>query len=160
MAAQAARNAAGRAGVAGSAIGLAQTRKLPYILAQQRKHKAIIQERLSKIPGLQFRRHTDEAGVTTSYDYTGFDELETLTSPDTGVTGYTYDPAGNLATRTDVLALLPCVVGDAHTQALCRLPTTTPQLPMADVHAIWLKERTLSPAAQRAISLAQELGAR
>jgi DNA-binding transcriptional LysR family regulator len=30
----------------------------------------------------------------------------------------------HLATRTDVLALLPCVVGDAHTQALCRLPTT------------------------------------
>ncbi len=56
-----------RIGEINAAIGLAQTRKLPYILAQQRKHKAIIQERLSKIPGLQFRRHTDEAGDSATF---------------------------------------------------------------------------------------------
>ena len=31
--------------------------------------------------------------------------------------------------------------------------------PYADVHAIWLKGRTLSPAAKRAIKIAQDLGA-
>jgi 8-amino-3,8-dideoxy-alpha-D-manno-octulosonate transaminase len=56
-----------RIGEINAAIGLAQTRKLSYILAQQRKHKAIIQERLSKIPGLQFRRHTDEAGDSATF---------------------------------------------------------------------------------------------
>jgi DNA-binding transcriptional LysR family regulator len=64
----------------------------------------------------------------------------------------------HLATHTDVLALLPCVVGDGHPTALCRLPTTTPQPPVADVHAIWLGGRTLSPSAQRAIELAKRLG--
>ncbi len=56
-----------RIGEINAAIGLAQTRKLPYILAQQRKHKAIIQERLGKIPGLKFRRHTDEAGDSATF---------------------------------------------------------------------------------------------
>jgi 8-amino-3,8-dideoxy-alpha-D-manno-octulosonate transaminase len=56
-----------RMGEINAAIGLAQTRKLPYILEQQRKHKAIIQERLGKIPGLQFRRHTDEAGDSATF---------------------------------------------------------------------------------------------
>lgn len=56
-----------RIGEINAAIGLAQARKLPYILSQQRKHKAIIQERLSKIPGLQFRRHTDEAGDSATF---------------------------------------------------------------------------------------------
>jgi YD repeat-containing protein len=37
----------------------------------------------------------------TSYGYTGFDELRTLTSPDTGVTQYTYDAAGNVKTMQD-----------------------------------------------------------
>lgn len=63
-----------------------------------------------------------------------------------------------LATRTDVLALIPYAVGDAHSQALRRLPTTAGSAPFADVHAIWLKGRTLSPSAQRAIGLAQQLG--
>ncbi len=66
----------------------------------------------------------------------------------------------HLAQHTDVLALLTRSVGDAHPNSLCRLATQEIDTPFADVHAIWLKERTLSPAAQRAISLAQELGAR
>ena len=65
----------------------------------------------------------------------------------------------HLAQHTDVLALLTRSVGDAHPNSLCRLATQEIDTPFADVHAIWLKERTLSPAAQRAISLAQELGA-
>lgn len=56
-----------RIGEINAAIGLAQARKLPYILKQQRTHKAIIQERLSRIPGLQFRRHTDEAGDSATF---------------------------------------------------------------------------------------------
>ena len=39
-----------RIGEINAAIGLAQARKLPYIISQQRKHKAIIQERLSQDP--------------------------------------------------------------------------------------------------------------
>ncbi|MEZ5469669.1 MAG: hypothetical protein R3F18_18670 [Lysobacterales bacterium] len=39
------------------------------------------------------------AALTRATHYTGFDELRTLTSPDTGVTGYTQDAAGNLDTR-------------------------------------------------------------
>ena len=31
-------------------------------------------------------RVNDPRGLTTTYDYTGFNELKTLTSPDTGVT--------------------------------------------------------------------------
>ena len=64
----------------------------------------------------------------------------------------------HLATRTDVLALVPCAVGDAHPLALCRLLTVTTLAPVADVHAIWLGGRTLSPSAQRAIDLAKRLG--
>jgi RHS repeat-associated protein len=44
---------------------------------------------------------TDQRGLVTSYGYTGFDELRTLTSPDTGVTQYTYDAAGNVKTVQD-----------------------------------------------------------
>ena len=56
-----------RIGEINAAIGLAQARKLPYILSQQRKHKAIIQERLGKIPGLQFRRQCDDAGDSATF---------------------------------------------------------------------------------------------
>ena len=32
---------------------------------------------------------TDQRSLVTTYGYSGFDELKTLTSPDTGVTTYT-----------------------------------------------------------------------
>ena len=64
----------------------------------------------------------------------------------------------HLAMRTDVLALLPVAIGDAHPETLHRMPAANSQAPFADVHAIWLKGRTLSPSAQRAIGLAQQLG--
>ena len=56
-----------RMGEINAAIGLAQARKLPYIISQQRKHKAIIQARLSKIPGLAFRKQCDDAGDSATF---------------------------------------------------------------------------------------------
>ena len=56
-----------RIGEINAAIGLAQTRKLGYILDQQRSHKATIQARLGSIEGLKFRRHTDEAGDSATF---------------------------------------------------------------------------------------------
>lgn len=44
---------------------------------------------------------TDQRGLVTSYAYSGFDELKTLSSPDTGVEQYTYDPAGNVKSMVD-----------------------------------------------------------
>ncbi|HJU39519.1 MAG TPA: RHS repeat-associated core domain-containing protein, partial [Tahibacter sp.] len=44
---------------------------------------------------------TDPRGVQTTYEFTGFDELRRLVSPDSGTLTQTFDVAGNLATRTD-----------------------------------------------------------
>jgi len=46
-------------------------------------------------------RVTDLRSLATLYRYTGFDELEELESPDTGLTTHRYDPARNLAVRAD-----------------------------------------------------------
>lgn len=56
-----------RMGEINAAIGLAQARKLPYILQQQRKHKAVIQQRLGGIPGLGFRKQCDDAGDSATF---------------------------------------------------------------------------------------------
>ncbi len=56
-----------RIGEINAAIGLAQARKLPFILSQQRKHKAIIASRLSKIPGLAFRKQCDDVGDSATF---------------------------------------------------------------------------------------------
>ncbi|HMZ48130.1 MAG TPA: DegT/DnrJ/EryC1/StrS family aminotransferase, partial [Flavobacteriales bacterium] len=56
-----------RIGEINAAIGLAQARKLPFIIAQQRKHKAIIQARLARIPGLAFRKQCDDAGDSATF---------------------------------------------------------------------------------------------
>ncbi len=56
-----------RIGEINAAIGLAQARKLPMILEKQRRNKRIIQDRLEKINGLSFRRHTDEAGDSATF---------------------------------------------------------------------------------------------
>lgn len=65
-----------------------------------------------------------------------------------------------LIAETDVLGLLPDAVIHRHGPKLRKLPTPGASLVFADVHAIWLKERTLSPAALRAIRLAQDIGGR
>lgn len=56
-----------RMGEINAAIGLAQARKLPYILQQQRKHKAVILQRLGGIPGLGFRKQCDDAGDSATF---------------------------------------------------------------------------------------------
>ena len=50
-----------------AAVGVAQTRKLPHMLERQRAHKAVIQERLSQIEGLAFRRQCDDAGDSATF---------------------------------------------------------------------------------------------
>ncbi len=44
---------------------------------------------------------TDAEGKTTSYTYNGFNDLLSVSSPDTGVTTYTVDEAGNRLSQTD-----------------------------------------------------------
>jgi DNA-binding transcriptional LysR family regulator len=64
----------------------------------------------------------------------------------------------HLVTHTDVLGLLPqaVVAGAAPTLRLLETGNTTP--PYADIHAIWLKGRTLSPSAKRAIEMIKNPG--
>jgi len=56
-----------RIGEINAAIGLAQTRKLPKILKAQRKHKALISERLGRIRGVTFRKQCDDAGDSATF---------------------------------------------------------------------------------------------
>lgn len=56
-----------RIGEINAAIGLAQSRKLPMMVAKQRAHKAVIQARLSRIPGLSFRKQCDDAGDSATF---------------------------------------------------------------------------------------------
>ncbi|CAG36670.1 DegT/DnrJ/EryC1/StrS family aminotransferase [Desulfotalea psychrophila] len=49
------------------AIGLAQLGKLDYIVSQHQKHKAILKEAASAIPGVSFRHIMDEKGDSASF---------------------------------------------------------------------------------------------
>jgi 8-amino-3,8-dideoxy-alpha-D-manno-octulosonate transaminase len=49
------------------ALGLAQLRKLPTIIAEQRKNKATIKESLSNVPGVGFRNIPDPDGDTATF---------------------------------------------------------------------------------------------
>lgn len=49
----------------------------------------------------QVAQITDPKGLNTLYAYNGFGDQTKLTSPDTGVTDYTYNAAGLLATKKD-----------------------------------------------------------
>lgn len=91
-------------------------------------------------------------GVAALYGFSGAADFPLVVECDD------IDTLVHLAMRTDVLALLPVTIGDAHPETLHRMPAASSQAPFADVHAIWLKGRTLSPSAQRAIGLAQQLG--
>jgi len=44
------------------AVGLAQLKKLDHILSRQRSNKGIVKHGISSVPGLKFRKHTDEEG--------------------------------------------------------------------------------------------------
>lgn len=56
-----------RIGEINAAIGLAQMRKLPWILEQNRKNKKYIKDRLKKIDGLTFRKMEDESGDSATF---------------------------------------------------------------------------------------------
>ncbi len=56
-----------RIGEINAAIGLAQMRKLPWILEQNRKHKKYIKDRLKQIEGLTFRKLGDEDGDSATF---------------------------------------------------------------------------------------------
>lgn len=56
-----------RIGEINAAIGLAQIRKLPWILEQNRKNKKYIKDRLKEIDGLRFRKMDDESGDSATF---------------------------------------------------------------------------------------------
>lgn len=49
------------------ALGLVQLKKLPDMVAVQRKHKAALKEALARIPGVSFRRLLDEGGDSATF---------------------------------------------------------------------------------------------
>ncbi len=49
------------------AVGLAQLRKLDYIVAEQQKNKAVIKEALAQLPGLGFRMIPDPKGDSATF---------------------------------------------------------------------------------------------
>jgi 8-amino-3,8-dideoxy-alpha-D-manno-octulosonate transaminase len=56
-----------RIGELNAAIGLAQVRKMPYILSQQRKHKQFLKNILAQFPEITFRHIPDEAGDAATF---------------------------------------------------------------------------------------------
>ncbi len=56
-----------RMGEINAGIGLAQMRKLPWILEQNRKHKKYIKDKLKEIEGLTFRKMEDESGDSATF---------------------------------------------------------------------------------------------
>lgn len=58
-------------------------------------------------------RVTDPNGLQTNYAYNGFGDLLQLASPDTGITTYAYDSAGNRASQTDARAKAQAYTYDA-----------------------------------------------
>jgi 8-amino-3,8-dideoxy-alpha-D-manno-octulosonate transaminase len=56
-----------RIGEMNAAIGLAQMRKLPWVLEQNRKNKKYIKDRLKGIEGLTFRKLSDETGDSATF---------------------------------------------------------------------------------------------
>jgi len=56
-----------RIGEINAAIGLAQFRKMPYMLERQRANKKALKESLAKFPEVTFRHIPDEAGDTATF---------------------------------------------------------------------------------------------
>lgn len=56
-----------RIGEMNAAVGLAQMRKLPWILEQNRKNKKYIKDRLKEIESITFRKLADEAGDSATF---------------------------------------------------------------------------------------------
>lgn len=66
---------------------------------------------------------------------------------------------GRLVADTDVLGFLPDGLAEAKRLNLRRLDIKVKAPMLANIHAIWLKGRTMSPAALRAVALAQQIAA-
>jgi 8-amino-3,8-dideoxy-alpha-D-manno-octulosonate transaminase len=56
-----------RIGELNAAIGVAQMRKLPYIISQQKKHKKAMQASLAKFPQITFRQIPDPEGDASTF---------------------------------------------------------------------------------------------
>ncbi len=56
-----------RMGELQGAVGLAQLRRLDYVIAEQKKNKAVIKEALSKVDGLKFRDIPDPDGDSATF---------------------------------------------------------------------------------------------
>lgn len=56
-----------RIGEMNAAVGLAQMRKLPWIVEQNRKNKKYIKDKLKEIDGLSFRKMVDESGDSATF---------------------------------------------------------------------------------------------
>lgn len=67
---------------------------------------------------------------------------------------------GRLVADTDVLGFLPDGMAEANKLDLRRLDIKVKAPVVVNIHAIWLKGRTMSPAALRAVSLAQQIATR
>ena len=90
-----------RMGEMNAAVGLAQIRKIDYILSQQRKHKKVLHDTLAKFPEVSFRHIPDENGdAATFMDFFLPDEataravvaeLKVLGVPDITGVQYWYD---------------------------------------------------------------------
>lgn len=56
-----------RIGELSAAVGLAQTRKVPYILQKNREHKKILTDILSKVSGISFSKLPDASGDSATF---------------------------------------------------------------------------------------------
>lgn len=56
-----------RIGELNAAVGLAQTRKVPYILEQNRKHKKALIQALNQVPGIEMARTPDSEGDSATF---------------------------------------------------------------------------------------------
>ena len=56
-----------RIGELNAAVGLAQTRRVPYVIKKNREHKAFLTAELSKIPGVSFSHLADPAGDSATF---------------------------------------------------------------------------------------------
>jgi 8-amino-3,8-dideoxy-alpha-D-manno-octulosonate transaminase len=56
-----------RIGELSAAVGLAQTRKVPFILQKNKEHKKILIDELSKVPGVSFSKLPDPTGDSATF---------------------------------------------------------------------------------------------
>jgi RHS repeat-associated protein len=89
---------------------------------------------------------TDPKGLKTTYARNAFGQVLTQTSPDTGVTAFTYDSAGNALTRTDARG----VTAQYEYDALNRTTAVRYADPAADIHYVYDQPSAQCPVSERA----------